>query len=35
MSVQVSPPSVDFQSPLPGPPLSKWYGLRRTCQKLA
>jgi hypothetical protein len=31
-SRQVSPPSVDFQSPEPGPPLSSVQGRRRTRQ---
>ena len=28
ISVQVSPPSVDLKSPLPGPPLDIWYSIR-------
>src|ERR1700726_3458418 len=35
MSVHVSPPSVVFQSPLPGPPLSRRHGLRLTCHNAA
>src|SRR5436189_35966 len=30
MFFQVSPPSVDFQSAEPSPPLSRLYGVRRT-----
>ena len=35
ISAQVSPPSVDLNSPLEGPPLSNAHGLRMTCQSEA
>ncbi len=35
ISVQLSPPSVDLNMPLPGPPLSSAYGMRRTCHRAA
>ena len=34
-SVQVSPPSVDLNRPLSGPPLINSHGFRSTCQKAA
>src|SRR5688572_25560576 len=35
ISVQVSPPSVDLNSPLPGPPLDIVYSLRKASQSAA
>src|SRR5688500_19919065 len=35
ISVHVSPPSVDLNSPLPGPPLDIWYSTRYASQSAA
>src|SRR4029077_17848055 len=35
ISVQLSPPSVERKSPLPGPPLEMFQKFRRVCQKAA
>src|SRR4051812_42326794 len=35
ISDQVSPPSVDLNKPLPGPPLDIWYSTRYASQRAA
>ena len=35
ISVQCSPPSVDLNNPLPGPPLDIWYSTRYASQSAA
>src|SRR5580765_8124994 len=35
ISIQCSPPSVDLNNPLPGPPLDIWYSTRYASQSAA